>query len=230
MRYAVYFTPPQDDALTKAAAAWLGRDAFTGETLAPPAVPDLTLEAWRMLVAEPARYGFHATLKAPFSLAPGRTEEELVAAFDSFVAATPATVIPELTLSSLGAFFALTPGEDSAAIDDLAAKIVRYFEIFRAPLSPEDIARRNPDKLTERKRAHLERWGYPSVFEDFRFHMTLTGQVPPEDQEQVRDILSPRFADFTGRPLPISHLGLFAEPERGAPFTVMKVALLGGAS
>ncbi len=158
----------------------------------------------------------------------GRTEEELIGAFHQFVASTSATVIPELTLSQLGAFFALTPGEDSTGVDELAAKIVRDFESFRAPLSPEDFARRNPDRLTERKRANLERWGYPSVFEDFRFHMTLTGQVPPAEQEQVRAMLALRFANFTGRPRLISHLALFVEPERGAPFTVMKMEPLGG--
>ena len=33
MRYAIYFTPPADDPLTRRASHWLGRDAMTGETL-----------------------------------------------------------------------------------------------------------------------------------------------------------------------------------------------------
>jgi putative phosphonate metabolism protein len=226
MRYAVYFTPPPEDALTQAAAQWLGRDAFSGETIEPVLEGDLTADDWRALVAAPVRYGFHATLKAPFELSADRSEEELVAAFDSFTSSTPATAIPELTLSKLGRFFALTPGEDSRGIDHLAAQIVEAFEPFRAPMTAEDRARRHPERMSELQRNNLDRWGYHHVFDDFRFHMTLTGQVEPERQAHVENLLRPRFAAFTGRERAISHLGLFVEPEKGGPFTVLKLAAL----
>ena len=38
MRYAIYFTPGQDDPLTRLAASWLGRDPFTGAQPPAPAV------------------------------------------------------------------------------------------------------------------------------------------------------------------------------------------------
>jgi hypothetical protein len=38
--------------------------------------------------------------------------------------------------------------------------------------------RRLAQPLTARQIGHLDRWGYPYVFEDFRFHMTLTARLP----------------------------------------------------
>ena len=68
------------------------------------------------------------------------------------------------------------------------------FDSFRAPLTPEDRARRNPSALTPRQRDYLDRWGYPYVLEDFRFHMTLTGRLDAERREPVLTMLRERFA------------------------------------
>jgi putative phosphonate metabolism protein len=222
VRYAIYFSMPQDADLTKAAASWLGRDAFGGAVAA--VAPDD-----QALVAEPSRYGFHGTLKAPFHLADGKTELELLDTFDHVSAQLPPFEIGELVLGQLGPFFALVPGNGHhEQISLLADACVREFEPFRAPLSNGDIARRKPDALPERQRQNLLEWGYPYVFEAFRFHMTLTGPVAKDEQEAVRVRLEDHFAAFIGKPLPIDHLALFVEPERGAPFIVYKIMPLGG--
>ena len=65
MRVAIYATPPAGAALTRAAALWLGRDAFVGEATRES---DAEIDP---VVAEPARYGFHATMRAPFRIAEG---------------------------------------------------------------------------------------------------------------------------------------------------------------
>ncbi|SIR07336.1 putative phosphonate metabolism protein [Rhizobium sp. RU35A] len=228
MRHAVYFAPPQDDPLNRAAALWLGRDAFSEQGISPPADSGLPLEKWQALTAEPRRYGFHATLKAPFTLSSEKTVEDLAEAFDTFCNRTAPVTIPKLCLAGIGPFFALVPDGDSQAIDALCAEITRAFEPFRAPLSPEDVARRKPERLTERQRALLNEWGYPYVFEEFRFHMTLTGPVPEDARPGMRALLESRFSTFIDRPLPIAHLGLFVEPTRGAPFRVDRHAPLGG--
>ncbi|WP_210103922.1 DUF1045 domain-containing protein [Neorhizobium galegae] len=229
MRYAVYFTPPQDDPLTRAAVAWLGRDAFAGPAMTPPSDAGMALSDWEALTADPRRYGFHATLKAPFTLAEGCSPADLEAAFERFCAQAAPVVIPKLVLAQLGPFFALVPEIGSSeSVDNLCAAVVEAFEPFRAALSPEDIARRRPERLTERQRAHLDRWGYPYVFDEFRFHMTLTGPVAEADQPRMRDLLTERFSAFTDRPLPVSHLGLSVEPERGAAFAIARLAPLSG--
>lgn len=230
MRYAIYFAPPADDRLSLTAARWLGRDAFTGGALAWPDEPQLEREQQSALTAEPRRYGFHGTLKAPFALAPGRSEAELVAAFDEFAAEIESFKVPRMTLHQIGPFFALVPSEDCSPLRDLAAQAVRRFEPFRAPLSEADLARRNPETLTQRQREYLATWGYPYVFEEFLFHLTLTGPVPEEMRDVVREALEAAFAEFIGKPLAIETVALFAEPGRGAPFTVHSLLPLGDAS
>lgn len=222
MRYALYFSPPQNALLSQTAARWLGRDAYSGAELSPSSETGLPVETWQELTAEPRRYGFHATLKAPFSLADGQSEKDLFAAFDAFCEEASAVSIDRLVLAELGPFFALVPDGASPAVDQLCARIVETFEPFRAPLDAAGIARRKPERLSENQRVHLERWGYPYVFDEFRFHMTLTGPVSPEKKPLVRAILEQHFAGFIGHPLEIGHLALFVEKERGAPFMIAR--------
>jgi putative phosphonate metabolism protein len=220
LRYALYFSPAATHPLTRAAAAWLGRDAFTNESHPLPKVGQWTADELAALTADPRRYGFHATLKAPFALAPGRTEAELVAAFEQFASRTATFEVPEVIVGQLGRFFALVPSAVYPQLQDFAASVVDAFDMFRAPLSDADIARRKPDTLTASERANLDRWGYPYVGEDFRFHMTLTGQVEPRLAPVMREALEQHFAAFHRAPLAIDSLALFVEPERGAPFHV----------
>jgi putative phosphonate metabolism protein len=229
LRYALYFTPPKDDPLTGAASLWLGRNAFTGETFPAPAHETMDAGEQFELSAEPRRYGFHATIKAPFALASFVTEKDLMAVVEDFAARTPAFEIPKLTLGQLGRFFALVPASLHQPLQDFAATVVKSFEPFRAPLSEADIARRNPEKLSQRQRANLMRWGYPYVMDDFGFHMTLTGKVPEERAPVMKAILAERFADFIDRPLSISGLAVFTEETRGAPFKVHSWLPLAGA-
>ena len=149
MRYALYFSPPKDHPLTGAASLWLGRDAFTGETYPAPDHEQLGAAEQFELTADPRRYGFHATIKAPFSLAASVTEKDLLGVAEDFAQRTPAFEIPELVLGQLGRFFALVPGSLHQPLQDFAAKVVRSFEPFRAALSEADMARRNPDKLSD---------------------------------------------------------------------------------
>ena len=219
-RYALYYAPAADSALWRFGSATLGYDAVTAADIdfaVPPGCEGLD---WPEVTAEPRRYGFHATLKAPFELAAERTEAELIARFEAFCAAQPAFDIPSIVVGQLGPFFALIPAQAHPPLQAFAAAVVEEFEPFRAPLSDADIARRKPERLSETQRAHLLRWGYPYVFEEFRFHMTLTGPVDPAQADAMRHLASARFAAFTDKPLRISGLALFVERERGAPFTV----------
>ena len=229
MRYALYFTPPADDPLTSRASEWLGRDAFSGDIRGFDGRGPFSTEAFAAHTQDPRRYGFHATIKAPFELASGRSEAELLAAFDTFCAARPAFDIPEIVIGQLGPFFALIPGATHQPLQDFAAAAVEAFEPFRAALSETDIARRKPERLSLAQRAYLDRFGYPYVMEEFRFHMTLTGPMEATDAAAMRELAEAHFARFTGKPLRISGLALFVETERGAPFTVHAWQPLSGA-
>jgi putative phosphonate metabolism protein len=227
MRYALYFAPGFDAELHRLANDWLGRDAKTGAALAQPEVEGFSVEDFSALTDEPRRYGFHATLKAPFELAEGRTESELVAAFLEFAQTRPAFTLPKVVLGQLGSFFALVPQERNETLQDLAIACVEQFEPFRAPLSETDFLRRKPEKLTPTERYNLETWGYPYVFEQFQFHMTLTGQVLEELRPAMQKAAQSHFSGILDRPLSIDHLALFAEEERGAPFKIHTIVPLG---
>jgi putative phosphonate metabolism protein len=219
-RYAVYYTPPADAPLTRRAAAWLGRDAFTGERLVRPELPGLEGLDLDALTEDPRDYGFHATLKAPFELAPGANEDTLVAFAEGFAARqTPfeAAIAP----ASLGRFLAFRLVQPSPAIQALHDASVRAFDPFRAPLGPADLARRRKAPLTAEQDAKLVAWGYPYVFDDFRFHMTLTGSIAdPAVAARVLAALEAHFADLCG-PHRFDGVALFRQDDRAAPFRVI---------
>ncbi len=228
MRYAIYATPSADHPLTDAAARWLGRDAFSGADHPLPVVNGFSGGAIEAYLADPARYGFHGTLKAPFTLAEGQTEAALIESLEAFAATAGPVRVPELVIRRLGRFFALVPNERVDALDALAGRIVADFEPFRAPLSEADIARRRAAGLTLDEETNLIRWGYPYVFDAFRYHMSLTGRVPKEDAEAMEAELKRHFAEFDGKPYVLDRLAVFVEPERGAPFLVRHVAMMQG--
>jgi putative phosphonate metabolism protein len=220
MRYAIYFTPAPTDPITRLAAGWLGRDAFTGSVLEPQTAGPLHAAEIAFHAAPARRYGFHATLKAPFLLAAGQSEAALESALADFAAEAAPVEIPKLILHQMDGFFALVPERPVAALNLLANEIVSEFDRFRAPITEVEIERRNPDQLSPAQFRYLCQWGYPYVFEAFRFHMTLTGRVGREDSPRVRAALEELFAGVIGRPLGVDSLALFVEPEAGAPFVV----------
>ena len=132
MRYAVYFTPAASHPLTEAGAAFLGRDAFTGAARSQPAIAGLSPADVAAATADPRRYGFHATLKAPFACRPGVSEGEILSAFHRFAAGCTAFRAP-LSVSTLDGFLALTPAAPAPALSALAADCVVAFDRFRAP-------------------------------------------------------------------------------------------------
>lgn len=227
MRYALYFTPARDHPLTRLASSWLGRDAFTGAAVTPPAVNGLSPAEIAFHTAAARRYGFHATLKAPFRLAAGETEASLIAAQSAFAAAMQPGAMPRLKITRIDGFFALVPSGPAPEMEAFAGEVVRAFDRFRAPLSPAETERRNPDALSAAEFANLTRWGYPYVFETFRFHMTLTGRVAAEHAARVEAALAAIFAPVLAEPVPLDSLALFVEPEPGAPFTVLAHVPLG---
>ncbi len=97
MRYAIYFTPGQNDPLTRIAASWLGRDPFNSAQPPAPVVTQLSPAEIAYHTASARRYGFHATLKAPFHLAEGETEAELDSAIAGFAAAADPILLSKLT-------------------------------------------------------------------------------------------------------------------------------------
>lgn len=221
-RLAIYYAPPPGDFADRA-NAWLGRDAATGQALAQP---DLGLPA-AQITRDPRRYGFHGTIKPPFRLAPGRDAAELADALDRLAAGLAPVTLAGLQLASLGGFLALIPEGDATALVALAAKLVADLDPFRAPMTPEDRARRRPETLTPRQRELLDQWGYPYVMDQFQFHLTLTDRLDPDMATRAIPALSAHFAPVLPRPFPITEICLFGEPEDGDFRLISRHALRG---
>jgi len=225
-RYAIYYAPARGTALDRFGAQLLGYDAWTGEDLSAPDFAVQAASDWRDLTQDPRKYGFHATLKAPLSLAPGTTEADLLAACASF--ADKPRPIPAIrpVVDAISGFIAVIPGEQSHELDRLAADCVSCFDGFRAPLTPEDRARRNPSTLTLRQCNHLDRWGYPYVMEDFRFHMTFTGRLDAVRREAVLATLRQRFSEIGIERLAIDRIVLFRQDDASSRFRIIGQWLL----
>ena len=221
-RYAIYFVPAPDTALYRFGAAALGYDCFTGADIAPLDALPVDAGAWRELTREPRRYGFHATLKAPFRLAARRTEAELIGEFVEFSATIDSAPAIEPAVCLLQHFVAIVPVTVGAGLDRLAASCVEHFDCFRAPLTSADRSRRLAAHLTARQIGYVERWGYPYVFEDFRFHMTLTGALSADRQEPMLAYLQDGLACSHGdNPIKIDRLALLRQDNPGARFVVL---------
>lgn len=215
-RFAIFVAPPAHHPIAMFAAAWLGRDAQSGAAIPQPRIPELAPERLAEITASPRHYGFHGTLKAPFALAEGRTEEELHTAAAEF-AATRIGFSVALTVSELDGFLALLPATPCPPLDRLAAHCVRAFDEFRAPPDAAELERRRAAGLSPRQKALLETWGYPYVMEEFRFHMTLTGRLDEPERARVRAILVDRLAPLLAEPLVIDALALFRQPDPSTP-------------
>jgi putative phosphonate metabolism protein len=227
-RYAIYAAPgvrsadPVGVLLGRKAEQWLGR-SVSPDPVTPAAPVGWARTAIDPMTVNARRYGFHATLKAPFRLAEGRTPEELDAAVARFAADRAAAVIPQLTLARLGGFFALVPGAEAPSLQALADEVVMAFDDFRAPATEAELARRHQASLTLRQRELLDTWGYPYVLDEFQCHLTLTDRIPREQRPQVERVLSDWFAELLGADVPVDALAVFAEAEPGAPFELHAV-------
>lgn len=193
-RYGVYWLP--GGALGAAGARWLGWDARAGHEAGQSEAD----------AARPRRYGFHATVKAPFHL------EGDPAAFAGAARELAAGLAPaelgRLRPAWLGRFLALVPEREPHA---LAAAVVEGLDRFRAPPTPGELARRRAADLSPREEEMLARWGYPHVMDLFRMHLTLTGPDPADATVRAAEAT---FAPLAG-PHRIEALSLVGEDAAG---------------
>jgi putative phosphonate metabolism protein len=217
-RFGIYFAPAVTGELWRHAAIWLSRDAATDAAIEAD-IAGIDPAHRFALTRSARRYGFHATLKAPIALDGRLGGSDLDKAMKAWAAETAPVEIGRLMLKSLDGFLALVPVEQSAELTDFAGRVVEDFDGFRAPASPEEQARRMAStQLNPRQIDLLDKYGYPYVFEQFRFHMTLTDRLQPEDAEPLWAAADAWFAPTLNDAILLDRLVLFQETEPGAPF------------
>lgn len=229
-RHAIYYAAAPGSDLDRFGARLLGYDALTGEELPFPDGIVQSTPDWHDLTSDPRKYGFHATLKAPMMLAQDQTEAGLLEACATFAAIPRSIPVIRPVVDSISGFIAVVPTEASGELERLAADCVREFDCFRAPLTPKDRARRNPSALTPRQRDHLDRWGYPYVMEEFRFHMTLTGRLDAARRAPVLAMLRQRFAVLGVTTLAVDRIAVSRQDGANSRFRIVDQFVLTPAS
>ena len=219
-RIAIYYAPPRTSGWWNAGSAWLGRDAESGAVHEPRAdFPPLS-QTLAHLTNDPRRYGWHGTLVAPFRLADGVQPRDIADAAQRWARTQTRFALP-VEAATLGRFVALRPaGEEAdARMREVASDALRACAALRAAPSAADLERRRAAPLTERQRALLAEWGYPYVFDEFRFHMTLSNSLEDaHDRTAIVQWWHAR-AQQLG-PLPVDGIALFVEPAPGEPFVL----------
>lgn len=228
VRYAIYWTPDPAGALAAFGASWLGHDSALGRSVARLVLPGIATQEQDAATLSPRRYGLHGTLKPPFALAAGADPADLQSRLAIFAAATPAFTVPALELADIKGFLALVPSAPCPALHALADAAVRGFDDLRAPAPEAELARRRKAGLTPRQDGHLVRWGYPYVFEDFAFHVTLTERLDEEERERFRAALAPHVAPFCAEPWRFDAVSLLRQESADASFVLVRRIALGG--
>ena len=227
-RYAIYFTPTPDSPLARFGARVLGYDCFERADVPHRSIDGLDPALLALATVDPRRYGFHATLVAPFRLGPGIDGDELTTAFSAFAASRAPVMAGPLRVAAMDRFVVLVPAEPFPEIEALADACVAAFDRFRAPLTNSDRARRVAAGLTARQTELLERWGYPYVLDEFRFHMTLAGPVADSERETFKISFAKAFDGLAGDHLELGAVSLMRQDDTASAFYVLARQRLSG--
>ena len=225
-RYAIFWSPPQGSGLARFGAAWLGWDPEAGREVAQPALA--MPRPLGELTSTPRRYGFHATLKAPFRLAEGTDPAALDRAIANLARRSAPALGPRLAPSLRLDFLSLVPSGSAPQIDALAASCMRVLDGFRAEPSSEEIARRHAAGLTGREAQNLANWGYPYVLEDYRFHLTLSGRLEPGEAGPLLDAAASLSSPHLEPTLHLDDICLFGDPGPNSNFRLLRRYPLAG--
>ena len=212
-RVAVYYAPARADPLWPAACAWLGRDPETAA-----AVPQPDIQGLHEITADARLYGLHCTLKPPMRL---RTDyAAFVTDVDRLAAEIAPFHMPALAVQALGPFLAIRETEPAPALQRLADLCVERLDAHRAPPTEAELARRRAAGMSPAREANLVRWGYPQVFAEWRFHMTLTRRLDAQEHARILPLAEAHLAAALPHPRACTDLCVFTQAGPGQPFLV----------
>ncbi|MBK0328542.1 DUF1045 domain-containing protein [Rhodobacteraceae bacterium F11138] len=209
-RVAVYHVPR--GAMGAFGTRWLGWDIVAGRGCASS---DGAARMQDGIVARPRRYGLHATMKPPFRLAQGCDIAGLSRALADLCAETAPVALSGLQLVRMGRFLALRPVGDTRRLNALAARVVADLDEFRAPPDATELDRHRKRRLSATREQNLQRWGYPHVMQEFRFHITLTGSLDAATADRVQADLMAGLADVLDDDFRMASLSLVGEDHSG---------------
>jgi len=230
-RYAVYFVPNIEQQWWAQASQWLGRCAVSQQFSAQPLIAEVSPKRFAEFTEHPRRYGFHATMRAPFVLASEYQPSDLIRHVSTLCQQLKPFVLPRLRVTLLEQFLALLPERDVPQITLLEHQCVTQLNDYAVPLGTEELTRRRSAGLSSHEDALLLRWGYPYVLDRFRFHCSLTGSLAKASPQEVSALTQAAHQHFDHLPLCVfDSLAVFAEPTQGADFVLLEQCPLIGAA
>ena len=176
-RYAIYYVPSENSELDLFGKCWLGWDPYKGVETTKSDLSKLpSFKKFSSLVLTPKQYGFHGTIKAPFRLKNEYTYNDLENKVREISKQIHSFYFDQLIIKKLGNFIGLIP-TNNLKINAVSNKFVEELDYLRDELSESEIKKRKPHKLTSNQKQMLFKWGYPYVFDEFKFHLTLTSKL-----------------------------------------------------
>ncbi len=224
-RYAIYFAPREDSVWWKFGCAWLGRDPVADTPVPVFALAPFDAAYLARITTMPRRYGFHATLKAPFRLKSSYGARDVNQQASHLALSLEPAALPPLRLCAIDGFVALgfeRRDLGTANVNAIAAQCVSCFDNLRARPEAQELARRHAAGITLRRANLLAEWGYPYVFDEYRFHLTLTNRLTAGEQQQVICALTPLVDTLASEPLLVDALAVYRQAAGDAPFVVTR--------
>ena len=226
-RYAFFYMPQGGTPLSEFGEAWLGWSALQSLPMPHPALPGFSPVDIAAITATPRKYGFHGTLKPPMRLRQGKTDDALMSAAEVLAARIAPFDLAPLHLTRMGGFLALTTDGNDGAMADLAATLVAGMDDFRALPDDAELARRRAAGLSPAQEVLLQKWGYPYVMDEFRFHLTLSGRLDDDTISTLMPALDDALKGIIGVPLRVSDVALAGEASDGRFHLIRRFALTG---
>jgi hypothetical protein len=145
---------------------------------------------------------------------------DAVAAARELADRTPPFELPRLAVSDVFGFLALRETVPCPPLQALADACVEHLDHLRAPPTDAELARRRRSGLTPQQDAMLVRWGYPYVFDNWFFHMTLTRRLTVDEKRIYQPAAERWFARAIAMPRRVRDICLFVQPAPGEPFVI----------
>ena len=224
-RYALYLTPAPDSDFWRFGCDVIGRDALSGASCKGFSPEGYSPDSWRIMTSDPRRYGFHATLKAPFPLRLDLDVADLYDAVAEFARKHSPFDAGKLEVGFVKAgrglaFVALKPEGAAKELRSFEADVVRGLDKMRAPFVDNGRKGRGSERLTPRQAYYLDAWGYPYVLDEFDPHFALTNAIP--DADRVARLLKWELGlRVPSRALHVDALTLFGQNEPGGEFRIL---------
>lgn len=214
--YAIWWVPRPGTALGQFGAEWTGWCADRGVISSDPASAGDGPATARWL----ALRGLHASLGAPFRLAPGRSCWALEDALAELGERNEPILLPALKLTFFDGCVALALARPERAVAALAAAVAEAVGPFALPL-PRPAPGGEPDA------GGVGDPACPTTSPD-RLHLPLTDRLDPGHAYAVAVELEGRLAPVLTRRQRIADLALVGDPGGGRPWRLLQRHPLSG--